>query len=182
MTDPLLDKRDFRKFQAKDEAWFLGAAGETVRDYCGWHIAPIVSDTDVECRVGAAGIIMLPTLNLVSVEQVLWGATVLPANMYRARRAGYIELVGFLGPGRPLPSMYPTHKSTVQVDFTHGYETLPKTVAEVGYELTGRTLEKPAGVVTDMMRGPTRYKFNEFGAVLSEDQKARLAPYTLTRV
>jgi hypothetical protein len=70
----------------------------------------------------------------------------------------------------------------VIVDFTHGYDTMPKAVAEVGFELTATVLEKASGVVTDMTRGPTRLTFKEFGAVLSDDQKDRLGPYTVRRV
>lgn len=173
MTEPLLNPTDFASFQAKDPDWFLGAAGETITDYCGWHIYPIVSVTDVKAQIGAAGIIMLETLNLVSVEQIVWETTVLDPATYEPHDSGWIEILGL--PGLQARSAW------VTVDFTHGYDTVPKAVAEVGYELAGRTLEKPTGVVTEMMRGPTRMKFQEFGAVLSEDQKNRLQPYTILR-
>lgn len=175
MTEPLLNAGDFASFKAKDEAWFLGAAGETIRDYCGWHIWPILSVTNVAAKIGNKGIIMLPTTHLVSVEQIMYDApNVLSASMFKPHEEGWIEFLGYLGRrGRNL---------TLTVDFTHGYEDIPKAVAEVGYELTARTMEKPAGVVNKMQRGPTSLEFDEFGAVLSKDQKARLGPYTIVRV
>lgn len=174
MTGPLLNPTDFAKFQAKDPNWFLGAVSETIVDYCGWHIFPVIAETNVKAQIGAAGIIMLPTLNLVSVERILWETTVLDPITYDEHDSGWIEILGL--PGRR------AYNSWVTVDFTHGYATVPKAVAEVGYELTGRTIEKPSGVVTDITRGPTAMKFGEFGAVLSDDQKNRLQPYTLLRV
>lgn len=175
MTEPLLNPTDFASFRAKDPTWFLGAVGETIRDYCGWHIWPIISTVNYQTIIGNKGIIMLPTLKLVSVEQLVYDPpNVLDTSMFRIHEEGWIEFRGWLGRrGRNL---------SLTVDFTHGYEDIPKAVAEVGYELTARTMEKPAGVVKHMTRGPTDIDFLEFGAVLSDDQKARLGPYTLTRV
>jgi hypothetical protein len=45
-----------------------------------------------------------------------------------------------------------------------------------------RTLEKPAGVASQVQAGPYKFVFNEFGLVLSEDQKKRLAKYRLPAV
>lgn len=175
MTEPLLNATDFAKFQAKDQDWFLGAVGETIRNHCGWHIWPVVSVTNYHTKIGNKGIIMLPTLRLVSIQQIVYDSPyVLDGSMFEVYEEGYARYLAMLGRrGRGLD---------VFVDFTHGHDTMPQAVAEVGYELTARTLEKPAGVVTDMTRGPTRLSFGEFGPVLSDDQKARLGPYTLLRV
>lgn len=174
MTEPLLSPTDYAKFKAKDETWFLGAAGETIRDYCEWHIAPIRSFINVRAKIGSKGIIMLPTLNLVSVEALRLNGAVLTSDVWEADPAGFLVYHGYAGRrayGHP-----------VSVDITHGFEELPMAVAEVGFELTGRTVEKPSGVVKHMTRGPTDIDFLEFGAVLSDDQKARLGPYRIVRV
>lgn len=191
MTDPvpnLLEGTDFTKFKTKDEAWFLGAAGDRVRDYCGWHIYPVLQSLSVTARIGHAGIIMLPSLNIISVEAVRYNGIVVPIETYEVHSAGWLELVGYNHTGQagfmPLwPSqaaVRPSRNRWVSVDFTHGFENLPKTVAEVGFELTGRTLEKPAGVAKSMSAGPNSFTFNEFGMVLSDDQKERLTPYCVT--
>jgi hypothetical protein len=175
--DPLLSATDFAKFQARDQDWFLGAVGDTIRDFCGWHIWPIISVLDQRARIGNKGIIMLPTLNLVSVEAVRIPGTapwVVESVAYEPDPAGFLTMQTF--------GWRRARGSVVSVDFTHGYEEMPKAVAEVGFELTARTMEKPAGVVKHMTRGPTDMDFLEFGAVLSDDQKTRLGPYTITRV
>lgn len=178
MTQPLLNPTEFALFNAKDPAWFLDAASETIREYCGWHIYPELPVTDVAAEIGNQGIIMLPTLNLISVEALRLylppGPAVATSDTFIVNSAGYIQFYGWFS--RQMRGV------KVSVDFTHGFDFVPKAVAEVGYELAARTLEKPAGVVTDMTRGPTRLSFAEFGAVLSDDQKARLGPYTLLRV
>lgn len=179
MTEPLLDSGDFRQFQRKDPNWFLGAAGDTIRDHCGWHVYPVITETNVWAKIGNKGIVMLSTLNLVSVQRLTWCGYEMPADGYEVHDEGWIQQVGPSFGNRLHRGM---RNHWVRVDFTHGYEELPKAVAEVGFELTARTLEKPAGVVKHMTRGPTDIDFLEFGAVLSDDQKARLLPYTLTRV
>lgn len=182
MTQPpnLLSATDFAKFRAKDQDWFLGAAGEVIRDYCEWHIYPVQADTDVSCKTGAKGIIMLPSLNVKSVETVRFRGITLSSDEYTVHDSGWLEWHRFRCWANPVPMSHPTHAPQhlwVSVDFTHGYDTLPKAVAEVGYELTARTMEKPAGVVNRMQRGYVNMSFNEFGAVLSRDQKNRLGPY-----
>lgn len=173
MTNSLLAQPDFARFQAKDPEWFLDAVAETIVGQCGWHIAPSVVELDVESRVGNKGIVMLPSLFVTSVEALRLNGSVVDPALYTMHRAGFIEFSGFRKPPR---------NCTVSVDFTHGYATTPKAVAEVGFELAATALEKASGVVTDMTRGPTRLTFKEFGVVLSEDQKNRLGPFTLVRV
>jgi hypothetical protein len=185
MTEPLLSPTDFALFKARNENWFLGAAGETVRDYCGWHIYPVEEATDVSARIGNEGIIMLPSLNIVSVEAVRLNGIALPVEDYEVHSAGWLQLVGGVHAGSGLfgpQQRVQGHNRYVSVDFTHGFTTMPKAVAEVGFELTGRTLEKPSGVVKSLEAGPHKFVFNEFGAVLSKDQESRLDPYRVVEV
>lgn len=188
MTDPLpdlLSPTDFALFKAKDEAWFLGQAGDTIRDFCGWHIWPQLSMINVDARIGNHGIIMLPSLNVVSVEELRWAGTVIAPELYTVHDSGWIELTGatgFVALETSGTAMRQLGVRSVSVDFTHGYEVMPRVVAEVGFELTGKTIEKPSGVVSSLTSGPYRFRFNEFGAVLSEGQAARLGPYAIERM
>lgn len=190
LPDDLLDSSDFASFKRTQEDWFLGAAGETIRDYCGWHIAPVFVQTGVAAKVGNAGIIMLPSLNVVSVEAVRCNGVAIPESSYVVHTAGWIELAGAGPTGvggfvsqwlNPTP-LRRSQNRWVSVDFTHGFEDIPRAVAEVGFELTGRTLEKPAGVAKSMQAGPNSFQFNEFGMVLSEDQEYRLNAYRVVDV
>lgn len=174
-TPDLLNPSDFASFQAKDPTWFLQTAGSVVRERCGWHIAPSLARTSVQCKVSATGVIMLPSLWATSVQALRVCGITIAATDYTLHAAGWIDWHGYT---RKAYQHVP-QKRVASVDFTHGHATLPNTVAEVGFELAATALEKASGVVEDMTRGPTRYKFREFGFVLSDDQKDRLAPFTL---
>lgn len=187
MTTPeLLDPNDFAKFKSKDESWFLGAVGDGIRDYCGWHIAPVISDTNVQARIGAEGIVMLPTLNIVSVEQVVLDGITLTENTdYTVHSAGYLVLAGHSLCGTGVYARLRGSQRAIRpitVDMTHGFTDIPRPVSEVGFEVASRTMEKPAGVVTDLTSGPYRFKFGEFGSVLSDEQRSRLGPYCIEQV
>jgi len=181
----LLDSTDFGKFKSKDESWFLGVAGDAIRDYCGWHIYPVVSQTHVEAVIGNEGIVMLPSLNVVSVEAIRWRGVVIPDGLYEVHSSGWVQLdpaANFVDlRGSQVPLRGGQHR-WLSVDFTHGFDKMPRVVSEVGFELTGQTMEKPSGIVSDLTSGPYRFKFNEFGANLTDGQAARLGPYAIEQV
>lgn len=177
--EPLLSPTDFARFKAKDESWFLEAATEVIRDFCGWHIFPEIPVTDQAATIGNKGIIPLPTLQLVSVQALRLflppGSIAATSDTYIVNSSGSLQFYGFFS--RQLRGV------KVAVDYTHGFEEVPKAVAEVGFELAADALEKASGVVTDMTRGPTRIKFkDDLGLALSGHQMDRLGPYTLVRV
>lgn len=173
MTNTLLTQPDFTKFQNKDPDWFLDAVAETITDHCQWNIAPSLAITDYVAAVGGKGIVLLPSLHLTSVEELRVNGNVVDPTMYDVHLGGWVSFRGFLKPHRNL---------SVTVDFTSGYDTTPKAVAEVGFELAATVLEKASGVVTDLTRGPTQMTFKEFGIVLSPGQEERLQPFRLRRV
>lgn len=178
MTEPntLLLQADYDKFQTNDTQWYLDMVAETITDYCQWNIAPSQAYTNYAARVGGKGIVLLPSLHLTSVEALrLSDGTLVDPSAYTVFLGGWIEFNGFLKPPRSLQ---------VSVDFTSGYDTTPKAVAEVGFELVATVLEQErvSGVVSELTRGPTSFKFKEFGLVLSDGQEDRLQPYRIMRV
>ena len=182
----LLSPEDFQKFKSKDEAWFLGAAGEAIRDECGWHIYPVISETNVPSEIGREGVIMLQSLNVVSVERLVWqGISLVPETDFIVHASGWIQLLG-CGPtgghGLSRPRGSQGAARAVLVDFTHGFPVMPKALAEVGYELAATTMERPSGVVDDLTAGPYRFKFGQRGANLTDEQKSRCGPYSVVRV
>lgn len=194
MTEPvsgdLLSPTDFGRFKSKEEEWFLGAAGDVVRNECGWHVFPERPETNIVAAIGNSGIVMLPTLNLVSVQRVSFHGVELPSESYESNPAGFLTLLGHYLPGQGAIGPYTGTQGLfrrsgtrfVTVDFTHGFSTCPRPVAEVGYELTARTLEKPAGVAKSLQAGPNAFTFNEFGMVLTDDQRRRLGPYSIMEI
>lgn len=192
---PLLNADDYSTFSSLDASWFLSAAGDTIRDYLGWHCAPVITQT-LWVDLCADGTILLPTRHLTGVTSVTPttpNASPLSQHSYTWDERGWINLKSGRYGFAPAPNSadlwpidtarlfdaYPKRDRRMIVEFTHGWANLPYPVAEVAYELVMRVREKPAGVAKDVQAGPYRYQFGEFGMVLSEDQKNRLAHYAL---
>ena len=192
---PLLNDDDFADFSSLDQEWFLAAAGETIRNYLGWHLAPSLTETKF-CSMTGDGTILVPTMYLTGVTSVTppWpGATAISSDAYTWNQSGLIYFKPYSYGFAPTPASadlwpidtvrlfdaYRKHNRHMSVEFTHGYAKLPYSVAEVAYEVVMRAMEKPAGVATEVNAGPYKYVFQEFGIVLSEDQKNRLDHYAL---
>lgn len=97
---PLASDRDedWAKFRRDDPEWFLRAAGELIRVFCGWHIYPNVTETVGKLTVGTRGVIMLPSPHVTDVEQVtLYHGEhphTLQPDEYLWHEAGWIERKG----------------------------------------------------------------------------------------
>ena len=99
----------------------VDAAVSALRAECGWHIAPMSDDPvtialDVPWRESWLN---LPTLKLVTVDEVRTTSddAVVDPNTYQVSMAqgGIRLLCGF----------WPYGFGTIEVDFTHGYESCP---------------------------------------------------------
>jgi hypothetical protein len=189
----LLSRDDYATFQSLDLDYFLIAAAERIREFCGWHIFPSLTHTKY-VNIDGDGTIMLPTThvtNVITVSEPWPGGVTLDPSTYWFDERGWINFTPFQYGFAPTPATsslfpidtvrlfdaYPKHNRRVLVTFTHGYSVLPQTVQTVAFELVMRALEKPAGVASEVQAGPYRYKFGEFGFVLSSDQKNRLMHY-----
>jgi len=194
----LLSHDDYATFQSLDLDYFLEAAADRIRDFCQWHISPSLTHTRY-CDMTGDGTIMLPTTHLTNVVSVIppWpGGQILDPSTYVPDPRGWISFTPYQYGFAPTPGTanlwpidtvrlfdaYPKHNHRMLVTFTHGYKKLPLNVQEVAFELVMRALEKPAGIASDVQAGPYRYKFGEFGLVLSEDQKTRLTKFRLVGV
>lgn len=190
---PLLSVDDYATFSSLDVEWFTAAAGEVIRNYCQWHIAPSIEET-VWCDVLGDGRIYLPTMYLTGVTSVkpTWpNAPTLHGFQWDQR--GWVSFRNYgygFGPNpantdlAPIDTVrlfdaYPKHNKRMIVEFTHGYASLPYPVAAVASELAMRAIEKPAGAANKVSAGPYQFSFLELGLVLSEDQKNRLQPYAI---
>jgi hypothetical protein len=192
---PLLNKDDYGSFANLDLDYWLAAVGDRVRRYLGWHLFPSLTTTSLEFMTGD-GTILLPTRHLTNVVQVSppWDPSQqIDCSAYVWDRRGWIRFLPMAYGYAPTPASadlwpidtarlfdaYPKHNRRMSVTFTHGYPEMPPSVAEVCYEVAMRAMEKPAGVATQVQAGPYNFKFQEFGIVLSDDQKNRLSHYKL---
>lgn len=193
---PLLNATDYTKFSGLDVDWFINAAGATIRNFLNWHVSPSITQTCYR-DVSGDGTIMLPSRYVTDVASVTppWdGAAAIDPDAYTWDQRGWISFktgitYGF-APSPASASLWPIDTARLFdayrrqsrrmiIEFTHGYDVLPYPIAEVGYELVMRVLEKPAGVASEVQAGPYRYRFGEFGIVLSADQKNRIASYRM---
>jgi hypothetical protein len=183
----LLSADDLALFQASDRDWFLQAAGEIIRGFCQWHIAPSITVTDT-VTVQPDGTIMLPTRYLTGVASVSIAGVELDPSTYWAHRAGYIRHQNMQQPFSqwplwPLESDRPfrEYPSAVayhaQVTYTHGYPELPAQVKAVGLQLCSQAQELPSAAATSITAGPQSITFGTVGLVLSEAQRRVLGPF-----
>jgi hypothetical protein len=186
---------DYAAYNSGDVEFLLRSVGETIRDYCGWHLAPSVTVTLTNLEVGSGGILMLPSryvtsVNSVSLQPNIDSELVLqdPAS-YVWRQGGWIEPVGHASWRFYEPGFHSTNGGLATVVMTHGYPDLPANVKRVAYELAGwATALGPEGAGGDIkiIRSPG-FELGlggtvSLGANLNPDQKARLANYTIGRV
>lgn len=114
MAEPLMTVADLEEFRAGDPQRLLDAATMEVRSYCGWHIAPVVTETVTVEGLGSA--LLLPTLQLTGVTSIERdGVTVDLANV-KWKPNGVVTGYAFSG--------------EYEVTFTHGYTETPEDVAQ----------------------------------------------------
>lgn len=147
------------------------AAENALRDYCGWHIAPVIQQTLVLDGNGQHKK-LLPSRRIVSVESVkVEGEEVTD---YRFSQDGWLNLA------RRTPPV----ERCLEVTFTHGFEETPPVLIHVMNAMVARARMSPAGNIVNQRAGTQSVTFaTSGGAVLSlpllESEKELLSPYKL---
>lgn len=198
--EPLLtvDDPDWVAYQEGDDAYYLRAAGEMVRRYCGWHIAPSITATYDKLRVGSAGLVMLPSLHVTDVSAVQVGDNLLDAGDYAWFEPGYVQIgidTVWLGRGNGPGGGYSPDPMVgrlagvpvglgrlASVTMTHGFEILPAEVKQVIFELASAASEIPSGVATEIATPGFRLKLDQGAGGLSMNcgQRDRLNAFKLS--
>lgn len=101
----------------------VDAAAGQVRSECGWHIAPVVTET-VTLDTGGSTVVLLPSLLVSSVTAVRDEDGVVLTG-WKSRPNGVLRYTG----GWP---------EVIQVDITHGYATCPPELIAVVAERAQR--------------------------------------------
>lgn len=187
MADLLLvNDPDLVDFTSEDDGpptnralFYLRAACEEVRRYCGWHIAPSQTETVSKLPIGSQGILMLPSLYVTDVASVFVDNVVLDPAGYEWFRQGFIETrspvyrygwTGLVGGGGPLAT----------VTMTHGYTSCPLDVKAVLFDLMETAIETPRGGVESVTAPGYGVTFStEDGNSLSQGMRDKLAPYRI---
>lgn len=179
-------------FKNQDETWFLKAASDEVRRYCGWHLTPSVTATYTQLPIGQKGIIMLPSRHVTAVTEVSVdindnaGPQILDPDSYEWFEAGWIEsswptdVAGgfYYGYG---PAFLPTPQGGLaDVTMTHGWDVLPNDIKEVVMELAAQgAMHAAASNVEEVASPGFKLKLREGGMAMSGSQKCRLASYKI---
>lgn len=188
--EPLIpvDDPDWIAYKDGDESFYLRAAGDAIRRYCGWHIWPSLTVTVPKLRVGSGGIIMLPSLYVTDVDDVQVGDSVLDPADYMWFQEGYVQVPvaaawtgGYYGylPGGYLPGANVGRYA--EVTMTSGYAEVPAEIKQVVFELVNSVSDVPAGNVKEIETPGFRLELSGFsGLNLNEAQMGRLAAFKLS--
>lgn len=146
------------------------SAENAIRDYCGWHIAPVIQQSLVLDGNGQKKI-LLPSRKIVSVES----AKVLGAPVeFRFSEDGWLNV----------PSGIPHAERCLEVTLTHGFEQTPPVVSQVASAMVARARMSPAGNIVNQRAGTQSVTFASNGGSvasfpLMDAEKELLAPYKL---
>lgn len=136
-------KRDLSEADAYTAQMLLDGASGAVTEYCGWHIAPVVSETVVVDGTGTL-IQTLPTLNLLSLDTLTENGKALDVSRIDWSANGLLEKrVGHW-----------THRRRgIAAGITHGYELTPGWVATLIFAVAGRAFSSPLGIAAEAAGG-----------------------------
>lgn len=116
----------------------LASASDTVRGYCGWWLAPVLTATAVLSGDGSP-ILGLPCTRVLEVRSVrLRGVTVVPA-AYEWSPVGQLERTDGGG--------FPRGLANVEVEYVGGYDEVPDSVVSIVCALAD-TLDLPTGIAS----------------------------------
>lgn len=157
-----------------DPQFWLNAAHAAIRRFCGWHVAPAITET-LTLDGSGGKTLLLPSKRIVSIQSVLSDGQDVTDRVDVSKGAGMIEFDGQLS--RKLGG--------IAVNLTHGYEIdeVPD-VAALIVTLTKRAREAGRTIASQAI-GPAnvRYITGSDGSVpglpLFESEKETLEPYRL---
>src|SRR5215212_675220 len=138
------------------------AASTRVRNYCGWHIAPSVTET---VTVSGRGRWMLRSRHVTAVSAIFYHGTVIPvASSFDWTEDGLVSLGSYRMP-----------LTEVDIAIIHGYTVCPADVRDVVEVLATSSLATAQ---------PTTFGFGPFrvGYDSADDPMAPLEPYRLPLV
>lgn len=152
----------------------LKAATKRIRNFCGWHIATEQQDTLV-LDGQAAAVIYLPTLRVVSIDEVTIDGTevVFESDSLQWSQEGKLWR----------PSWSVNYRG-VQLKYTHGFAEVPDDLVDMTLLIASRDLGSPLGVVREQTLSSSvtwsQTGFNQAGgANLLDSEKDALQAYKL---
>lgn len=149
MTEPLLSLATFEAYRDGEPIQLLNAAAQEVRSYCGWHIAPEVTETVTVEGLGAA--LLLPTLHLTGITSITHVDSETPLTLDYVHWWPNGKVTGYAFSGE------------YEVTFTHGHAVTPDDVGRVVAAIAGDGIEGLRRVKS-WARGPFSETYEDGGA------------------
>lgn len=175
MTTPdFVTVPDLEAYRAGDDEAIIRQTQAAIRRYCGWHIAPEITETIVLDGDGSRHL-WLPSLHVTAVTAVTNGDTVLDVtDDLDWSETGFIELRCSRWTERP---------RRISVELTHGYEEIPADLVELAVSLAARAASSPSGAISEHA-GQVSLTFGTFngvagGLALLAHEKELLSEYRL---
>lgn len=138
--EPLATSADLTKFRSGDPDTIMRQVGAGVREWCGWHIAPSITQT---VRVDGAGgrSLWLPTLLITAVTAITNDGQALDVDADIDWSAdGWIELRHRCWSHRP---------RSIEVTMTHGHVSTPENLVGLIAQIASRAVSSPTGTVRE---------------------------------
>lgn len=151
---------------------YLNAAETAVRAYCGWHVAPVITE-DIVIDGSGSHHVLIPSLKVVDITAAKNGGTELDPLDLEWSEAGMVRV-----PGR-----WTARLRGVRMTVTHGFAEVPD-VAEIVRAIAARASSAPAGITREQA-GQVSLSFSSTapgvsgGAVLMDHERLMLDRYRL---
>lgn len=153
---------------ARDLQFWLDAANQAVRSYCGWHVAPVITET-VRLDGDGRHTLLLPTGRLLRVDAVTNdGVDVL--DLVDPSTKGMLEIRG---------RRWSDRLGGIVVTITHGHDQAPDLAGVIATAAArGATTGLNAGIAQQAV-GPASVRYVD-SIPLLQSEKDILDPYRIT--
>jgi hypothetical protein len=156
---------DLEDYRAGDPDTLVRQAQATIRRYCGWHIAPNITETVTLDGNGGRNL-SLPSLYVTDIDSITELGDLVDVADYDWSVDGRVH--------RRYCS-WTTRPRQVIVEFEHGYDLIPDDLIQVAVSLANRRSSSPAGI-----RRETTGPFSvEYGIDFLQDERDVLNLYKL---
>jgi hypothetical protein len=161
-------------FQSGDPAAIVAQVQQSIRDYCGWHVAGSFEET-LTLDGPSSRRLWLPSLYVTEVTLVTNEGVELDPSEYDWSAGGWIELRSY--------GWWTDRPRQIEVTLTHGYTTAPATLAGVAASVAARAIASPSGATREQV-GSVALGYGTFngvsgGIALLEHEKEQLDQYRL---
>lgn len=165
---PVVPDSIFPENPTFDTAFWVAAAENAVRNFCGWHVAPVMERVVALNGQGRTEL-LLPTMKLRAVERVMSGGVDVTASV-EASVDGILELRGGFACGL----------NSVVATITDGYavEEAPDILAIIA-AAASRFADMFGNTVQSQSAGGSSVTYFSGADALLKTEQARLSPYRL---